>query len=55
MDDVMLRCFLSSSKRSLLDVTKAISSPEKKAEKTSVKIIKDIVFKIRTQKLLHCK
>jgi len=36
MDEVILRCFLSSSNRSLFEETKAISIPEKKAEKKRV-------------------
>ena len=36
MDEVRLRSFLSNSKRSLFEVTKAISNPEKKADKSSV-------------------
>ncbi len=36
MEDVRFRCFLSNSKRSLLEVTKAISNPEKNAEKINV-------------------
>jgi hypothetical protein len=39
IDEVRLRCFLSNSKRSLFELTKAISNPEKKAEKSNVKII----------------
>jgi len=37
MDEVRFCCFLSSSKRSLFDVTNAISNPEKKAESKSVR------------------
>lgn len=41
MDDVRLRCFLSSSKRSLLEDTNAISIPEKNAEKSNDKRMKE--------------
>ncbi len=36
MEDVRFRCFLSNSKRNLFEVTKAISNPEKNAEKINV-------------------
>ena len=45
--DGRLRCFLSNSKRSLLDVTKAISRPEKKAEKSNANNINEKLSKIR--------
>jgi hypothetical protein len=44
MEEVKLRCFLSSSNRNLLEETKAISIPEKKAEKHSVMIMAVILF-----------
>lgn len=46
MEDARLRCFLSSSKRSLFDDTNAISMPEKKAENASVQSIKGMFSKI---------
>lgn len=46
MDEVSERCFLSNSNRSLLDDTNAISSPEKKAEKTNERKIKLKLFKM---------
>ena len=47
MDDVRFRCFLSNSKRSLLEVIKANSSPEKKAVKSSVNRMNMKLSKIR--------
>lgn len=41
MDDVRLRCFLSSSNRSLFEDTNAISIPEKNAEKSNDKRMKE--------------
>ena len=49
MDEVRLRCFLSSSKRNLFEVTKAISSPEKKAENSKVSNINESWFKTAKQ------
>ena len=46
MEDVRLRCFLSNSNRNLFEVTKAISNPEKKAERSKVKTMKEKLFKM---------
>lgn len=54
MADVRFCCFLSSSKRSLFDVTKAISIPEKNAEKSSVINIKVIISKMSVH-IFGCK
>ena len=45
IEDVRFRCFLSNSKRSLLEVTKAISNPEKNAEKSKVSRIYEKLLK----------
>ena len=46
IEELRLGCFLSSSNRRRLELTKAISSPEKKAEKSSVNKIKVKLSKI---------
>ena len=46
IEEVRLGCFLSSSNRSRLELTNAISKPEKKAEKSSVSKIKVKLSKI---------
>lgn len=46
MDEVIPFCFLSSSNLNLFDETKAISIPEKKAEKIKIITISETVLKI---------
>ena len=46
IDDAKLFCFLSSSNRNLFEETKAISIPEKKAEKAKDQNMKIILSKI---------
>lgn len=54
MDDVRLRCFLSSSKRNLFEEINAISSPEKKADKSKVNRMKVKLSKIQVVKKFNC-